>query len=416
MNPPTATPTADRPLADVRVLAVEQYGAGPYATMVLADLGAEVIKIESPAGGDVGRTVPPFADGADSLFFQSLNRNKRSVALDLKHPEGRALFEAMVRRADVVFANTRGRTPASLRITYADLAPLNPAVVCAFLTGFGRTGPRAEEPAYDYIVQALSGMAALGGEPGGPPARAGLSIVDFAAGLAAGVAVLAGVHRARATGVGGDLDTSLLGTALSFTNYLAAWTLSRGYVPERMPHGGHPSIVPSQMFATADGWLMVMCQTDAFWRALATRMDRPDLAADPRYATMTDRFAHRAALLAELEAAFARRTTAAWLELLGGHVPVAPVNDLATALNDPQVAATGGIVGYDHPRFGPLRQVAAPVRPSAPPPPPTPGPALGADTHALLRELAGLDDAGFARLSAAGVVAGAATPLEVSDR
>jgi crotonobetainyl-CoA:carnitine CoA-transferase CaiB-like acyl-CoA transferase len=404
VTPSTPRPTADRPLADVRVLAIEQYGAGPYATLVLADLGADVIKIEPPGRGDVGRSVPPYADDGDGLFFQSLNRNKRSVALDLKHPQGRAAFEKLVPRADVVFANARGRSPASLRITYADLAPLNPALVCVFLTGYGREGPRAEEPAYDYIVQALSGMAALGGEPGGPPARAGLSVVDFAAGLAAAVAVLAGVHRARATGVGGDLDTSLLGTALSFGNYLAAWTLARGYVPERVPHGGHPSIVPSQLFETADGWLMVMCQTDAFWRALAERLERPDLAADPRYATMVDRLAHKAPLLADLEATFRTRTTAAWLALLQGYVPVAPVNDLATALADPQVAAAGLLTSYDHPRFGPLPQVAGPVRPSAPPPVPTPGPTLGADTESVLRELADLDDADLAALRAAGAV------------
>jgi crotonobetainyl-CoA:carnitine CoA-transferase CaiB-like acyl-CoA transferase len=230
-------------------------------------------------------------------------------------------------------------------------------------------------------------------------------VVDFAAGLAAAVAVLAGVHRARATGIGGDLDTSLFATALSFTNYLATWTLSRGYVPERVAHGGHPSIVPSQMFATADGWLMVMCQTDGFWHALTERLGRDDLAADPRYASMRTRLEHKAALVAELEAVFATRTTAAWLERLGGHVPVAPVNDLVTALADPQLEAAGLIVGYDHPRFGPVRQIAGPVRASERASDPTPGPALGADSDAVLRDLAGLDDAAIERLCAAGVVA-----------
>jgi len=403
VTPPDA-PTAARPLAGLRVLAVEQYGAGPYATLVLADLGAEVIKIEPPLRGDVGRAVPPWAEGDDSLFFQSLNRGKRSVALDLKHPDGRALFERLVARVDVVFANTRGRTPASLRITYGDLKAHNPAIVCAFLTGFGRSGPRVDEPAYDYIVQALSGMAALGGEPGGPPARAGVSVVDFAAGLAAAVAILAGVQRARATGEGGDLDTSLFATALNLSNYLASWVLSRGYVPERMPHGGHPSIVPSQLFATADGWVMVMCQTDGFFRTLAARLDAPELAADPRFHSLASRFEHRVPLLERLEAAFRARTTAAWLALLEGHVPVAPVNDLAAALRDPQVAATDLIVGYEHPTFGHLRQVAGPVRPSAPPPAPRPAPALGADTRAVLATLLDLDEAAYRALQASGAV------------
>jgi crotonobetainyl-CoA:carnitine CoA-transferase CaiB-like acyl-CoA transferase len=398
-------PTAGRPLADVRVLALEQYGAGPYATLVLADLGADVIKIEPPGNGDIGRAVPPFAEAGDSLFYQSLNRGKRSVAIDLKHPVGRDVFERLVARSDVVFANMRGRTPASLRITYEHLRHANEAIVCAFLTGFGRCGPRVDEPAYDYIVQALSGMAALGGEPDGPPARAGVSVVDFAAGLAAAVAILTGVHRARATGAGGDLDTSLLGTALNLTNYLASWTLTRGYVPERVRHGGHPSIVPSQLFATADGWLMVMCQTDAFYRELVHRLGRPDLATDARYGSMAARLSHREALVAELEPIFVTRTTADWLEMLGGRVPVAPVNDLATALADPQVVATDLLVEYDHPRFGRVRQVGGPVRPSAPAPHPVPGSPLGHDTHAVLRSLLGLDPEAIEALTSTGAIA-----------
>ena len=398
-------PTAERPLAGIRVLAIEQYGAGPYATMVLADLGAEVIKIEPPRGGDIGRRVPPFTGDHDSLFFQSLNRGKRSVVLDLKHPEGRAAFTRLVAASDVVFSNARGTSAASLAITHADLAPYNPAIVCAFLTGFGREGPRADQPAYDYIVQAMSGMVALGGEPEGPPARAGVSVVDFSAGLAAAVAILAGVHRARATGEGGDLDTSLLATALSFTNYLATWALTRGYVPERLPYGAHPSIVPSQLFPTADGWLMVMCQTDAFFQELTRRIGAPELAADPRYRDMPSRLTHKDDLIATLQHAFVARTTAEWLARLEGAVPVAAVNALPTALADPQVQALDLVFEVDHAQFGAVRQVAGPVRPSAPAPKPTPGPSLGQDTTSVLRDVAGLSDADIARLRSAGATA-----------
>jgi len=398
-------PSAERPLAGVRILAVEQYGAGPYATMVLADLGAEVIKIEPPRGGDIGRRVPPFTGTDDSLFFQSLNRGKRSVVLDLKHPDGRAAFTRLVAASDVVFSNARGTSAASLGITHADLAPYNPAIVCAFLTGFGREGPRADQPAYDYIVQAMSGMVALGGEPAGPPSRAGVSVVDFSAGLAAAVAILAGVHRARATGEGGDLDTSLLATALSYTNYLATWALTRGYVPERLPNGAHPSIVPSQLFETSDGWLMVMCQTDAFYQELARRIDAPELASDPRYRDMPSRLAHKNELIATLQAAFRTRSTKAWLERLEGAVPVAAVNDLPTALADPQVEALKLVFDIDHAQFGPVRQVAGPVRPSAQAPPPAPGPSLGHDTDAVLRDVAGMSDADIARLRSAGAAA-----------
>lgn len=396
-------PTASQPLSDVRVLAIEQYGAGPFATMVLADLGAEVIKIEVPGSGDIGRSVPPWAGDGDSLFFQSLNRGKRSVALDLKDPRGRELFSRLVAKSDAVFSNARGSSAKSLAITYDDLSAYNPRIVCAFLTGFGRDGPRADQPAYDYIIQAMSGMVALGGEPDGPPARAGVSVVDFSAGLAAAVALLAGVHRARATGIGGDLDTSLLATALNLTNYMASWVLTRDYHPERQPRGAHPSIVPSQLFEAADGWLMVMCQTDAFYRELTSRMAVPELTAE-RFATMRGRFEHKRELLDLLTRAFREETVAHWLQLLEGGVPVAPVNDLAQALGDPQVEAQRLIIEFEHEQFGPVRQLAGPVRPSQSPPPPRRGPGLGEDSRALLTGLAGLTEGGFDALAAAGVV------------
>ena len=396
-------PTASQPLSDVRVLAIEQYGAGPFATMVLADLGAEVIKIEVPGRGDIGRSVPPWTGADDSLFFQSLNRGKRSVALDLKDPRGRELFSRLVAKSDAVFSNARGTSAASLAITYDDLKEYNPAIVCAFLTGFGREGPRADQPAYDYIIQALSGMVALGGEPDGPPARAGVSVVDFSAGLASAVALLSGVHRARATGVGGDLDTSLLATALNLTNYVASWVLTRDYHPERQPRGAHPSIVPSQLFEAADGWLMVMCQTDAFYRELAARLAVPELG-DERFATMKGRFENKRELLDLLAGLFRRETVAHWLELLEGGVPVAPVNDLAQALKDPQVEAQGLIHEFEHEQFGTVRQLAGPVRPSQPPPAARRGPRLAEDSRAVLEELAGVGDAEFAALVAAGIV------------
>ncbi len=398
-------PGADSPLAGVRILAVEQYGAGPFATMVLADLGAEVIKIEPPDGGDIGRRVPPWTVDDDSLFFQSLNRGKKSVAIDLKHPDGKALFGRLVARSDVVFSNARGTSPERLGITYEQLKRHNPAVVCAFLTGFGRRGPRADQPAYDYIVQAMSGMAAMGGEPDGPPVRAGVSVVDFSAGLAAAVAMLAGLHRARATGRGCDIDTSLFATALNLTNYLASWTMTRGYHPRRQPRGAHPSIVPSQLFETADGWVMVMCQTDAFFHELVQRMDLSDVAADARFADMAGRLKHKDELLTRLEREFKQHNVADWLARLEGGVPVAPVNDLVQALADPQVDALGLIVEYDHPEFGRVKQVAGPVQTFGERADPLPGPALGADTSDLLRGLAGVSEAELQELLSRGVVA-----------
>ncbi|HZJ08554.1 MAG TPA: CoA transferase, partial [Trueperaceae bacterium] len=355
------------------------------------------------------RSVPPWSADDDSLFFQSLNRGKRSVALDLKDPRGREAFTRLVAKSDAVFSNARGSSAKSLAITYDDLKAYNPAIVCAFLTGFGRDGPRADQPAYDYIIQAMSGMVALGGEPDGPPARAGVSVVDFSAGLAAAVAILAGVHRARTTGIGGDLDTSLLATALNLTNYVASWVLTRDYHPERQPRGAHPSIVPSQLFEAEDGWLMVMCQTDAFYRELVRRLGEPALA-DERFDTMSGRYTHRRELLELLAGIFRQQAVAHWLRLLEGGVPVAPVNDLAQALADPQVEAQRLIVEFEHEQFGRVRQLAGPVRPSQPPPPPRRGPRLGEDSRSVLTGLAGLEATEFDALAAAGVVQGHAAP------
>ncbi|HLU82206.1 MAG TPA: CoA transferase [Trueperaceae bacterium] len=399
------TPTGALPLRGVRILAIEQYGAGPFATMVLADLGAEVIKIEVPGNGDIGRSVPPWTGEDDSLFFQSLNRGKSSVVIDLKEPRGREVFTRLVANSDAVFSNARGSSAASLAITYDDLKAYNPAIVCAFLTGFGRQGPRADQPAYDYIIQALSGMAALGGEPGGPPARAGVSVVDFSAGLAAAVALLAGVHRARATGLGGDVDTSLFATALNLTNYVASWVLTRDYQPERQPRGGHPSIVPSQLFEAADGWLMVMCQTNAFYRELSTRLAVPELAAE-RFATMGLRFQNRQELLAMLEKIFKAGSVAHWLDLLEGGVPVAPVNDVGSALRDPQVEAEDLIIEYQHEQFGLVRQVAGPIKTGPAPRRVARGPRLGEHTLAVLGSVAGVSAEALAGLEADGVVQG----------
>lgn len=399
----TNIPSATQPLSGIRILAIEQYGAGPFATLLLADLGAEVIKIEHPGQGDIGRYVPPWTGEQDSLFFQSLNRGKKSIELNLKLADGYDVFTRLAAKSDVVFANTRGHSPESLRITFRHLAHYNPAIVCAFLTGFGREGPRVNQPAYDYIVQALTGMAALGGEPDGPPARAGVSVVDFSAGMAAAVAILTGLHRAQATGEGGDYDTSLFATAFNLTNYVSSWVLSRNYIPERMPRGAHPSIVPSQLFRTDDGWLMVMCQTDGFYRELVARLGLPKLAEDERFATMNSRFENRTELLEVLETRFSSASTAHWLNLLEGFVPIAPVNNLAAALEDPQVAAMELIVRMQHPAFGELQQIAGPIRPPAAPPPPKPGPSLGNDTWEVLHEIAGIDSKAFQSLREQGV-------------
>ena len=234
-----------RPLEDVRIIAIEQYGAGPFGTVHLADMGAEVIKIEDPrVGGDVGRYVPPFQEDEDSLFFETFNRNKRSLSLDITNAAGRQVFEDLVRLSDAVYSNLRGDVPARLRIRYEDLKHRNPAIVCCSLTGFGMTGPRSTEPGYDYILQGLAGWMSLTGEPDSPPAKSGLSLVDYSGGLVATIALLVGLHAARRDGVGMDCDVSLFDTAINLLSYPATWHMTAGFEPQRTSHSAHPSLVP----------------------------------------------------------------------------------------------------------------------------------------------------------------------------
>ena len=353
-----------RPLEDVRIVAIEQYGAGPFGSLVLADLGADVIKVEDPrVGGDVGRYVPPYAEGEDSLFFEAFNRNKRSVSLDLSTPAGRTVFEDLVRVSDAVYSNLRGDVPAKLRIRYADLAHLDPRIVCCSLSGFGMTGPRSAEPGYDYVLQGLAGWMDLTGEPGGPPTKSGLSLVDFAGGLVAAISLLAGVHAARRDGVGGDCDVSLYDTAIGLLTYPALWHLTAGFEPVRTRHSAHPSLVPFQAFEASDGWLVVGCAKEKFWRRLVDVLDRPELAADPRFADFAGRQRHADLLLPMLEEIFRTRTVGEWLAPLhAAGIPCGPINDVAQALREEHTAARGLVVETSHPRWGTVRQVASPVR------------------------------------------------------
>lgn len=394
------------PLDGLRILAFTQLGAGPYGLQFLADLGAEIVKVEDPTtAGDEARRVPPYADAAanDGVYYQSFNRNTRSLTLNLRAPEARALLHRLVARVDAVFNNLRGDLPAKLALDYASLRAVNPRVVCCALTGFGRTGPRASEPAYDYLLQAYAGFMAVTGEPDAPPTKCGVSVVDFAGGTLGALALMIGLHKARATGVGCDVDVSLLDAALAMLNYMGSWSLTHGWTPQRHPLGQHQSLVPSQTFRTADGWLVVMIMKEKFWTRLCTLLERPALADDARFRTFADRLAHRDALVPLVEAAFRTRTTAAWLERLRGQVPVAPVYDVAEALADEQARARDMVVALEHPVLGTIRQVGCPIKIDDATPRYAPGAALGADTDALLDEI-GVDAAARAALRARGVV------------
>jgi len=402
---------APLPLQGLRVVALEQYGAGPFGSLHLADLGADVIKIEDPAdGGDVGRFTPPFAQDADSLFFQSLNRNKRSVALDIRTPGGREVLERLVAVSDAVYSNLRGDVPARLGITYDALRHVNPRIVCCSLSGFGMSGPRRAQPGYDYVLQALSGWMSLTGEPGGPPTKTGVSLVDFSGGLTAALALLAGIQGAQRTGVGMDCDVSLYDTSLSMLNYLAAWHLTAGFEPGRTTHSAHPSIVPFQAFPTADSWVVIACPKHKFWLNLLAALEHPDWGGDPRFATFESRYEHAAELLTLLEGELLRRTSAEWIELLEEHdVPCGRVNTGPEGLAEPHTAARGMVLDVEHPVWGGVRQVATAARAGEPRAAQVRAPRLGEHTDEVLAGLCGYDEQARQRLRMAGAFGPPAT-------
>ena len=392
------------PLENVRILAVEQYGAGPFGTMFLADQGAEVIKVENPAdGGDMSRDVGPYFFGErDSHFFHAFNRNKKSLTLNLSKPEGKDVLHDLVATADALASNLRGDVPEKLGLTYETLGRVNSRIVCAHLSAYGRDNERKSWPGFDYLMQAEAGYFSLTGEPGGPPARFGLSIVDLMTGLGLAYALLAALTGARATGQGRDIDVSLFDMALGNVNYPAAWYLNEGHVTGRLPRSAHPSLTPCQLYTTADGWIFIMCNKEKFWPALCDAVGRPEWSDDPRFKRFPDRLKHRDLVTELLDEVLKTHTTAEWLKRFAGKVPASPINDVAQALDNPFVVENGRLQTLEHPSAGEFRLVAPPVRVNEAPPA-RPGPRLGEHTDALLKDI-GYDDARIAALREAGVI------------
>lgn len=385
-------------LSDIRIIAVEQYGAGPFGSLHLAELGADVIKIEDArSGGDIGRHVPPFAEDNDSLFFQSFNRNKRSISLDLSVPAGKEVLHRLVKDADALMYNLRGDVPDKLGLRYADLRPLNPRLVVCSLSGYGMTGPRRAEPAYDYVVQGLAAWMVLTGDPDGPPTKSGLSLVDYCGGVVAAMSLLAGIHVARRDGVGGECDVSLFDTAMAMLSYPATWFLTRAHETPRKARSAHPSVVPFGAYPTADGWLMLACVKPKFFQRLTEVLGISEVAVDPRFATLAARQEHHAELDAVLDAALRRHGTNHWVGLLAAAgVPCGPVNGLREAFQDAQTLDRRLVVATDHPSYGTVRHVRTGGRAWWPAPAPDRAPSLGEHRERILRDELGMSEAELA--------------------
>ena len=392
--------SAAPPLAGVRVVDLSRVLAGPYATMTLADLGADVVKIEHPAGGDETRTWgPPFA-GGESAYFLSVNRGKRSVALDLKDPDGRELALELCTQADVVIENFRPGGAARLGLDYEAVRKRRPGVVYCTISGFGAREP-PDRAGYDFTVQAESGLMAITGEPDGEPMKVGVAIVDVLAGLHAATAILAALRRRDLTGEGDFVEVSLLDSAFAALVNVGASALLTGAEPLRYGNA-HPSIVPYQPFRAADGWIAVAAANDGLYARLCTAIERPDLATDDRYATNAARVLNREALIAELQSVFAGRATDEWeRRLLDSGVPAGKIRPVGEALRTGQ-ARTQRV---DHPTAGAVELVGAPFElESATLASATPPPLLGQHTAEVLAEL-GVDDERLASLEERGVIA-----------
>jgi crotonobetainyl-CoA:carnitine CoA-transferase CaiB-like acyl-CoA transferase len=392
------------PLQGVRILELGQIIAGTYGAQVLSDLGAEVIKIESPEG-DLGRipSVAPYK-GISTLFL-TFNRNKKSVVINLKTEAGQRIFYDLVKVSDVVIDNFRAGVLERLKVDYATLSTINPRIIQCSVTGFGADGAYKDYPALDLVIQAISGYLSITGEPGRPPARVGIPLGDLCGGIFSCKGILAALYQRERTGRGCRIETSMFDGMLNLLSYMGTHYLNTGEVPT--PQGSaHEFTVPWQAFQAKDGYVVIATRQENFWRKLCAVLGEPRLADDPRFATNPKRLENRAALIPVIERIVRTRTVADWLERLrAAEVPAAPVNNLDGAFAEPPVAEREMIVEYDHPDIGKVRLPGNPIKMSGIPATPSrPAPRLGEHTDAVLRELLSLSADRIAGLRRQGAI------------
>jgi CoA:oxalate CoA-transferase len=376
------------PLSDVTVLDLTRVLAGPYCTMVLADLGARVIKVERPGDGDDARSIGPFVE-AKSAYFMSLNRGKESISLDLRDPVDRGVFEKLLPRADVLVENYRAGVMEKMGYGWETLHPRHPRLIYAAASGFGHTGPYAGRPAYDLVVQGMGGLMSLTGQPGSGPTRVGTSIGDIAAGLFTAIGVNAALYHRELTGEGTKIDVAMLDCQVALLENAIARYVATGEVPG--PLGSrHPSITPFEAFASADGHLIIAAGNDGLFRKLCDVLGRPELVGDPRFCSNEARTDNADALKIEIEGALRERSRADWRSALeSAGVPCGPINDVAEVMSDPQVAARNMVIRVRDEVAGEISMPGNPIKLSAFEDPPTrePAPGLDRDHERLLEEL-----------------------------
>jgi crotonobetainyl-CoA:carnitine CoA-transferase CaiB-like acyl-CoA transferase len=394
-----------KPLQGIRILDLSRVVSGPFCTMLLGDLGAEVIKIEEPRSGDDSRAFgPPFV-GGESAYFLSVNRNKQSCAIDLKQPEGRELLLTMVAKCDVLVDNFRPGAMERLGLGAAVLKARNPKLIHCAITGFGAQGPDADRPGYDLIIQGESGVMDITGFPDGPPTKIGTSVADLVTGLYAVQGILAALIERQRSGQGCKVDLAMLDCMASLLTFNAGIYFSTGQSPVRRGNA-HPTIAPYETFRTADGWINVGVANDKFWQLFCEAIDTPELARDPRFAAAADRVAHRKALLPSIEQRLLDEPRTHWLQrLIAAGVPCGAIRTVAEVCEAEQLVQREMVVTLQHPSAGAVRNILSPFRfDDAPLRDHAPPPRLGEHTAPTLQAMCALDEATVQALAARGVV------------